>query len=370
MTRVVALCKNESKPIELAEKIGGGAEANIFQVRHWQGCVAKIYKEDTWERHATRNKLTAMIASPPRASCTAGDGRTLPWFAWPTHIVEDAASGSHIGFLMAELAKDKVTSLQAYMSRGRMRAELSAPDCMLRRRVEIAGNLAENFAILHDHRHYVVDVTPRNVLVFKGTGCVCLIDTDSFSIAGPAGTGRFPAPVYSPGYVAPELLNGRISPMRVDDDRQDRFGLAVIVWQLLDEGVHPFQGRPKVAATTSSTADDAVSNGLYAHGLRPHPGVDAAKQSTHACWPVETRRLFDRAFTGDAAQRPGAGEWRDHMRGLLASASIVTCDRFPNDPAHQRFEGQPCPECLRAHRLAVTLVVLLLAFFMWIHLQR
>ena len=210
--------------------------------------------------HASRDKLDAMLKRPPEHLSARANGQKLSLFAWPTHVIEDA-SGTCTGFLMEEIPLGKAAKLSKYMSRFLMRAALSQDDCSLPRRVQVCRNLAAVVAELHRQKHYCVDIKPQNIYMFKDTGIVCVLDNDSFSIAPIDGGSRFPSSAFTSEYLAPELLRNGMSPEGVVNDTQDRFALAVILFQVLNFGIHPFQGVPKIQ-TDEWNIDLCVTRGV------------------------------------------------------------------------------------------------------------
>lgn len=330
--------------LALAESvIGRGGEAQVFRALNLPGQAAKIYNDALNESHASRDKLEAMILAPPENATGHAHGHTLSLFAWPTVVIE-REDGVCSGFLMPEIPLDRAVSLLAFMSLDDRDRLLSSEDSSLPRRLQVCRNLAAVVAEIHRQRHYVVDIKPQNIYLFKDTGIVCLVDNDSFAIAGCDGR-RFPASAYSSEYIAPELLaNGRPA-SSVDDDRQDCFALAVLMFRLLDNGLHPFQGRP-TREVNEWNIDLCVEKGFYPHGREPHPAIKPAPSSTSDLWDPLTMAMFDRAFAGVPSSRPGAIEWRDHFDRLQQSDGLfVKCARKPTSVMHIHFAHLGCPEC-------------------------
>jgi len=334
--------------ITLGERIGRGTEAEVFDVVDFAGCAAKIYSEPPDKVMARRAKLETMLARPPEKKSISAAGKELPLLAWPTHVLEDDA-GRFTGFLMpkvmAKLPQDEAVSLVTYMSRTEMAKALTNNDRSLPWRLLVCRNLAGVTADLHRQGHYVVDFKPQNIDVFKNTGIPCLLDTDSFSIAPLEGP-RFPARMYTPEYACRELLENKVGPSGVADDLQDRFALAVLMFQLLNKGIHPFQGVP-VTEREHNTCEQAIRDGHYAYGLAANRDIGPMPGSDHDCLSRQTRALFDRAFQSDSPKlRPTAMEWKDHLERLRNTASeFAKCERKPDEVLHIHFAQLACPEC-------------------------
>jgi DNA-binding helix-hairpin-helix protein with protein kinase domain len=345
MTGQFALVEGQRTPLTLAmPPVGKGGEADVFRTSTLPDTVVKIYHRRHGVTHANRAKLQAMIERPPEHLVSRVNGRVLPVFAWPTHIVEDAQREC-AGFLMPEIPLQQAATLQVFMSRTTMSRALSKEDCCLPRRVQICRNLASAIAEIHRQHHYCVDIKPQNIYLFKDTGIVCLVDNDSFAISGNGGE-RFTASAYSPEYVAPELLNNNLAANSVCDDRQDRFALAVLMFRLLDNGLHPFQGIPGID-TDEWNIDFCIRQGYYPHGTAAHASIKPSASSTYDLWDEATRQMFDRAFTSTRpSERPSAAEWRNHFDQLQRTkGTFVRCSKASTDVLHIHFAGRDCPEC-------------------------
>jgi hypothetical protein len=331
------------EPIRLGPRLVGGGEADIHPVLGRAGCVAKIYHAQRPDAsHASRPKLEAMLAKKPVHMTCRVNGEELPQFAWPTHIVEDAA-GIFSGFVMQEVPLARSETLGIYMSRSSMRRKLSQDDCSLPRRVLVCANLASAITEMHRQEHYFVDIKPANISMFKDMGVLCLLDNDSFSIAGEEC--RFPASAYTSEYLAPELLSNEMSASTVITDWQDRFALAVLIFQILNNGLHPFQGVPQFV-TDDWNIDMCVRNDYYPYGLVANAWVHPPPASVHTTWPVPLRELFDCAFAANQqpSKRPSAKEWRNLLQSF--HNAFERCTEHPNNVLHIHFAGMPCQDCL------------------------
>jgi len=175
---------------------------------------------------------------------------------------------------------------------------------------------------------------------------MAMLDCDGFSIQGHGE--RFAAPQVTPDYLAPEFHVRALT--EAGEHAQDCFALAVVVFQLLNFGIHPFTGRP-AHARVPTDLPGRIAGRWYAYGRAPHGAMEPVPTSGHAAMPGEVRALFDRAFTGDASTRPTAREWADLLRGYAerARGRLLVCAR---DAQHQHFAGAPCAACGRDQVLA------------------
>jgi hypothetical protein len=151
-------------------------------------------------------------------------------------------------------------------------------------------------------------------------------------------------PVGKAEYTPPELqgVNFQTTDRSVE---HDRFGLAVLIFQLLMAGFHPFAG-----VLVNQTAVERVDLHCMKQGWFPYQPQSQVRPPLHApCFDLlhpQLRKLFGRAFvTGQRQpdQRPSAEEWQEALE--KAAQTLVTCAR---EPSHI-YAGHlwRCPWCPR-----------------------
>lgn len=326
--------------IDQRQPLGRGATATVYGVKsaELKGKVAKIYHD---RRQFDQAKIQAMLSSPPPLQYAIENGQRFDPFAWPSHIVyEDDATP--VGYLMPRIDDSQSLPLNFFFERLLARSKLDANDQSLTARIRIARNVSTLLAELHAQGHYVIDFKPQNTKVSTKGLFVSILDCDSFSIQG-SSVRRYPATNYTSEYIAPEALRSGVRPQDLLEN-QDRFALAVVLFQLLNNGIHPFQGILRTDIDLPTT-DDRVRSGYYPYGLVANVAVKPCIQSIHECFDERLRRLFDRAFTGRPDERPSASEWSEHFRRTLKERRLERCLTHPSDPTHIRFEGKPCGLC-------------------------
>ena len=287
-------------------------------------------------------KVSAMISNPPTNLTGETAGRTYPKYAWPTSLLLDAAN-QPVGFLMPLIDLAESFTLDHYYDKNHIK-KLNAPEeVALSYKLEIAANLSALIADLHRHEHYFIDFKPQNIRVFKTRHAVTLVDCDGFSIGSAQGI-RHPARLLTTDYWSPEAFNKHtaIKDLGVE---HDQYALAVIIFQLLNAGIHPFQGILADRGSSASTNDEKAAAGLYPYGRTPHPKIKPRPQSIHECFDDQTRTLFDKAFTGSPKQRPSAEEWAKHLQSILDNKMLGRCEAHSFDIRHMRFAGKQCPAC-------------------------
>lgn len=324
------------RPLQLGKLLGEGAAGKVYAISGAPGSAAKLYHgEAECRRHEA--KIEAMIASPPDLPPATHKGKRFPQIAWPEAKLFDRG-GRFIGFLMPEIDFGRSTSLVNLLQKSSRRVEKLSD--YYGYRVLVARNLASVFAELHRAGHHMIDMKPANLRFYPSVSWMAVVDTDGFSITGKHG--RIPADVVSDEYIA--LESWKRPPGELGED-QDLFALAVIIFQLLNNGVHPFAG----AAGGTSEATDLqarILEGLYPYALMPRPGLQPSQASLHRMFRRGTRVLFDNAFQ-PRAQRPKAEEWRDHLDLLMAQ--MTKCTAKPDEHVHF---GAGCGFCGHEARVA------------------
>jgi len=326
----------DRRTLPLGKLLGEGAAGKVYALPTMPGSAAKLYHgEAECRRHEA--KIEAMIASPPDLPPAEHNGVRYPQIAWPEAKLYDR-SGRFIGFLMPEIDFNRSTSLVNLLQKSSRRIEKLSD--YYGYRVLVARNLASVFVELHRAGHHMIDMKPANLRFYPTVSWMAVVDTDGFSITGK--TGRIAADVVSDEYIAGESWQ---RPPRELGEQQDLFALAVIIFQLLNNGLHPFAG----SAGGSAQATDLqarILEGLYAYGLRTRSELVPSAASVHRMFRRGTRALFDSAFV-PARGRPSAEEWRDHLDVLMAQ--LKPCAARPE---HVHF-GAGCGFCAHEARVAV-----------------
>lgn len=318
--------------------LGRGATATIYKANNnGDVCAAKIYNQDTAVNKA---KINAMLSNVPANITIEMDGKKYPRLAWPTKLLE--SNGTPTGYLMPLVDLNESFPLDYYYDQVLFKKLKSPDEAALSYKLEIAKNLSLIVAELHSLGHYFIDLKPQNIRVFRGTHIVTLLDCDGFSIKSYADK-RYPAELISTDYISPEAYRENTLPQDLGEN-QDRYALAVIIFQLLNQGTHPFQGILK-DISGAATNDEKAASGLYPHGLVADARIAPRKQSTHTLWLDSTRTLFDQAFVGSRSTRPSASEWARHFDQLLFDKALVRCAKASNNVAHMRFKGKKCSAC-------------------------
>ncbi|MBR1948728.1 MAG: hypothetical protein IKA30_02930 [Alphaproteobacteria bacterium] len=308
----------------------GGASGKIYEVVGRPESVVKIFHNV--EKSATnRQKLQAMLLNKPKFDPVKANGIDYIQIAWPEALLDDE-KGFCVGYMMPLIDMNKAVSLDHLMQKAiRKKLNLSEKYAY---RVFAAYNVALMVTELHKCGHYIVDLKPSNLYVYKENMLVAVVDCDGFSIKGD--NTRYPAEFVSEEYIYPEGLELSCEEM---GEEQDKFALAVIIFRLLNNGIHPFSGAPKNNDGEMLTIQTRIEKYHYAYGLWPDKYQYPHPYSIHEYFNKETLELFERAFTKDC-QRPSAYEWQEHLWKLMHS--MKQCKENPN---HAYFTSKGCGLC-------------------------
>ena len=344
--------------LPISHEIGSGGMGIVYRLGNLLGTgnlVAKIFKNPTDPKNPSLAKLQAMMARPPEHIYEVINGVGYTQFAWVRHLIV----GEHdelIGYAMPELDFDRSLSLNPFMY-PREAAKLTAYQQSLNYRVQLCANISALMADLHGHGHAFIDFKEANIRLMPepSTGMdddykgfiVGFIDCDSYRITASDGS-VYPSPVISPEMTSPEYHEHK--DIGLLDEKHDRFVLAIELFKILNNGIHPFYFIPvsdRLKNAAHRNTDQFIKERLYAYGLQPQPEIAPLKNSIHVCWDDQTRAMFDKAFLSThPTDRPSAAEWENHLRGLVQHRQFKVCENYPNDASHIHFVGKPCHRCL------------------------
>ena len=188
---------------------------------------------------------------------------------------------------------------------------------------------------MHHYGYVIGDVNEGNILV-SNHACVTLIDCDSVQVRT-SGTVYY-CEVGVAQFTPPEIQNSKDFRMERSKNH-DNFGLAILIFQLLFMGRHPFAG---VYSGQGGHADRTGDRGYrFAFGrdapkkqMSPPPnsvGLDIVLQ--------EVAGLFEQAFCQSRRKnRPSAGEWWTALDSL--ERELKRCSA---DSGHVYFSGLSRP---------------------------
>ena len=310
-------------PVRLGQRLGKGGEGEVYEVEGQPALVAKLYLKDIPPERAEKLRIMPQLLTPRLAALTA----------WP-HDVLKSSAGKVIGFLMPKIRAHDVHKVYGPKSRQQI-----FPEADWRLLVRTALNTARAFAVVHDAGFLVADVNHGGVMV-SPEATVRLIDCDSFQIT--AGSKTFLCEVGVEEFTPPELQGGSFRGV-TRTANHDNFGLAVLIFQLLMLGRHPFAGRHRGKGDLS--IGEAIAECKYAYSrdkartlMEPPPFTAPVLVAGQ-----EIAELWEQAFSPSGKHhkgRPTAEQWVFALQKL--EGNFAKCK---NHGGHYFARGVTCPWC-------------------------
>jgi len=335
--------------VTIADLLGKGGEATVYQIAEQPDTVAKLYHQPTAMREA---KVRAMVANPPEQP------QTHTAIAWPTALLyqknnqiyatSDEQSfqiphdGDFVGFLMPKVTASQAL-FKAYNPRLRQQTFPEFSWLALHR---VAYNLAIAVQAIHTKGYVIGDLNESNILVNQ-QALVTLVDTDSFQVQDKQGQ-VYRCNVGKPEYTPPELQG--VDFKQVDQTKaHDLFGLGVLLFQLLMQGFHPFAG--VLAGNLSVGRVDlyGIRQGVFPYHPKSEMAPPPAAPPFNMLYPM-LQKAFQRCFMQGHHQphlRPTAAEWQQMLHH--AEVALVSCKVNPQHVyANHSTE---CPWCVAERQL-------------------
>ena len=279
-----------------------GGEGSIFLVQGNSSIAAKVYSHG----NAPKEKLYQMLKMPL--------AQKSDYIAWPQDILFNQ-TGTPAGFIMKRFSYTKSLAEM-----------LSDTSFQWKKRICVAANLCDVVHEIHQVGQCIGDMNPSNFGVDTRNGHVCAFDADSFHLHDTHGQ-WYPCVVGIADYWPPELqrltINGAelrsLPPARTFSQSSDQFALAVLIFQLLFSGYHPFAARRLETVRSSH-----VMNRRSVYILnRQSPWFSTGAKGTGipkgapdlSIVPDYIKKLFYQAFMED--HRPQANTWHQALIRLL-----------------------------------------------------
>src|SRR5262249_8188033 len=264
-----------------------------YEIQGQSDLVAKLYHEPPAPEKAEKLVVLSRL----------GNERLFNLSAWPVSTLSQEPDGEILGFVMKKISQaEEVHALHSPKSRLQ-----KFPEASWAFLIYVAANIARAAAAIHEHGLVIGDVNPKNILVTR-KATVYLLDVDSFQVTAEGRTYRCEGGF--PEYTPPELQG--LAFRDVDRTQEhDNFGLAVVIFQLLFLGRHPYSGL--YLGVGELPLERAIREFRFAYGvdsearkMRQPPGTLALDSM-----PSLIVSLFRRAFL--STDRPEAREWVDRL---------------------------------------------------------
>ena len=319
----VPLYDSKRRPVVMGRRIASAGEGTIWEVADGRDLVAKVYL-----------KPTILKAEKLRYMTHVCNDRLTSLAAWPTETLE-TSSGEIRGFLMPHIASAK----DIHKLYGPGDRKKNFPEANWAFLIRAAANTARAFAVLHEQGHIVGDVNHGNLLV-SAKATVALVDCDSFQVKSPQRT--FLCEVGVPTHTPPELQEVNFASV-ARTKNHDAFGLAVLIFQLLFMGRHPFSGG--FLGTGEMPIERAIKEFRFAYGDEARARQMQPPPHTLPLQAVSTNVafLFERAFSqaGRDSGRPSANQWIAALEMLEKELRVCPA----NNRHHYYKSSAICPWC-------------------------
>jgi DNA-binding helix-hairpin-helix protein with protein kinase domain len=260
----------------------------------------------------------------------AGRSQSNAIVAYPVDSLFTQA-GAFVGFTMRRISGHK--PLHLLYSPGSRKLEF--PNANFLFMVRAALNAAKAAASVHATGCLIGDINHSGFLV-SPDATVALIDSDSFEVM--AAGRRYPCQVATPEYTPPELQGANAAQV-VRTRNHDNFGLAILIFQLLFMGRHPYSGR--FLGVGDMPLARAIAEFRFVYATTPTSMQVPLHAPQLADVPSNVAAAFEVAFGGLGVQRrPTADEWIA-MLGQL-ERSLQQCS---HNRAHHHVRGRLCAWC-------------------------
>ncbi len=322
-----------------ASPFAQGGEGQIYNIIGRSDKVAKLYKQGKITADHER-KLVKMVTTPP-------DQNVLDQIAWPMDVLYD--NGKFVGFVMKKFKlNEELNVIYEYGSSAKY------PNLTWGNKINIAKNLCVVLNAVHNAGHVCGDFNPKNISVDPNTGRVTFVDTDSYHITD--GNSIYRCNVGMPEYLPREIqvkLHDGLSKAALPtfSKETDNFALAVHIFQLLMNGVHPFACSiiPSADSVVLPDTSDSILKGECPF-FKKVSGKQIPKFAPPAdILPDEITDLFVNAFIVGHSQpqeRPSAETWYYALDKL--QKNLKKCK---NEAHHEYFnELSDCPWCAADQR--------------------
>jgi DNA-binding helix-hairpin-helix protein with protein kinase domain len=231
----------------------------------------------------------------------------------------------HIGFVMRKVSGDAIHSIYSPKER-----KVNYPEFTWINLIQLAKNAAAAFHYIHSTGTVMGDVNESNFLVDPKTGVTSLIDCDSYQVTFEGYTYRCPVGV---GQWTPPELHGANFDLVDRSVNHDLFGLAVLIFQLLFIGRHPFSSQAE------SDLDKAIQQHLfsYSEALKAKGVKQPSNTLANRDVSAEVFELFERAFLsgsslGDVIETCSGCQQKNRIPRMAVGPQCSKCGTaFPLD---------------------------------------
>lgn len=317
MTNTVAYDHNGNQ-ITLMDTGKSGGEGTFYKIQGNIKQCAKIFHPHKINKEL-HEKILTMLKYPPSDSTWLSNMKHQS-IAWPNAaLYEDPNKNKLIGFTMPLIDLNVFREVH-WCCDPSDRQKLFGGSFTWLHLFTTASNISSAIAAVHDKDHCIGDLRETNILV-SPSALITLIDCDSFQIKDPVLGRTFYTRVGSGEYLPPELLNSNVNFKNNNYDRYDSdlFGLGVIIFKLLMNGVSPYQAKGSLVKDAPSPIDK-IKKGYFPYASLYKNRGDIEPPNFAPPFeiiPPSLQELFNKCFVDghkDPKKRPTAIDWFKALR--------------------------------------------------------
>jgi serine/threonine protein kinase len=319
----------DTSDIDFTNRIGSGGTADVYAVNAHPDIVAKLYNQPHKINFDKLKVLSDRLSGEPFSA----------HLAIPDDLV--SGPGGLVGFTQKYFDNTSFLELD-YWIEGPLKKSLSPLQRGLHFRLTILRTLADIIAGLHSNNIAIVDLKPSNILVHRVTGQAAIVDCDAFCVLDASGNIEYPAHEVTVGYCNGDALRKGLPPTKLSY-KQDSFAFAVIAFQILNNGIHPYQGII-CADLKDHNLDSLIKGGVYPYGHIAPKEVSPLPISIHSTLPSILLDAFERSFEMKRKHLDIA-RWSTLFSNILEKNLVEECPNTGQTAIHWKFSGHPCSEC-------------------------
>jgi len=247
---------------------------------------------------------------------------------WPTDMVFDE-KGVYCGYVFDRINFKNYLPLNVFLTPVISSSKLQKYS--YKDKIAVAYHFAALLSNLHQQSIYLIDLNPNHILIDVESLKPLIIACDELSIIDKS-QARYAASHCNLLYYNPEDMKLFKPAERLGLD-QDNYALAVLIFQIMNQGLHPYQGISRKALVWPKKLLRLIQEQQFICGIDARAlSRDGASQIRPLAWSIydyfddETKKLFVRAFS-KTEQRPSASEWQLHLNQYLStnSAKLTQC---------------------------------------------
>ncbi len=317
--------------------LGKGGEGTVYTLHGEENILLKVYSKRALNRMPDiKDKVTEMVKKKP--SLLTYQGLTI--IAWPAKTVYDS-NHNFVGYLMHRVnAKNHLSHV---ITPGLQKRKF--PDITWKDRLVVAINLALVLDQIHKNDAVIGDINTSDFFVYPGLE-IGVVDTDSFQFKSNQGR-LFHCNVFTPDYTPPEIIRAQKSKRQIERTaNNDNYGLAILIFQILMSGVHPFSARiSQTLGFDGNAINYCMENEIFPYHTKQKT-IKPPKNAMPLLFLPETiQAMFISAFKPyqDGELRPTSEAWVQALRTVKENLKQCRKKKAHYFPNHFR----KCPLCER-----------------------